>query len=125
MKTIILAMKEQNRAAILSKLAKKRGKGTPTIPELAEALGLCERQVYRLKIRYRETGAQGLDHGNRGRKSPRRIPREMRDKIVKLATGKYQGFNDHHLTEKLNELEGIAVSRSTVQRTLRAGGIPS
>src|SRR3989338_5671439 len=72
--------------AILSKLAKKRGKGAPTIPELAEALGLCERQIYRLKTRYREKGAQGLAHGNRGRKSPRRIPREMRDKIVKLAT---------------------------------------
>src|SRR3989338_4973431 len=127
MKTITLTMKEQNRATtpILSKLAKKRGKGNPTIPELAEALGLCERQVYRLKIRYRETGAQGLAHGNRGRKSPRRIPREMRDKIVKLATGKYQGFNDHHLTEKLNELEGIVVSRPTVQRTLRASGILS
>ena len=118
-------MKEQNRAAILSKLAKKRGRGTPTIPELAEALGLCERQVYRLKARYRERGAQGLAHGNRGSQSPRKTPKEMEDKIMKLATGKYQGFNDHHLTEKLNEVEGIFVSRPTVQRTLRAGGITS
>src|SRR3989338_2913927 len=121
MKTITLTMKEQNRAAILSKLAKKSGKGTPTIPELAEVLGLCERQVYRLKTRYREKGAQGLAHGNRGRESPRKTPKEIKDKIVKMATGTYQGFNDHHLTEKLNEVEGIVVSRSTVQRTLRAG----
>src|SRR3989344_65880 len=125
MKTITLTMKEQNRAAILSKLAKKSGKGTPTIPELAEVLGLCERQVYRLKTRYREKGAQGLAHGNRGRESPRKTPKEIKDKIVKMATGTYQGFNDHHLAEKLNEVEDIFVSRSTVQRTLRAGGIPS
>lgn len=125
MKTTTLTMKEQTRAAILSKLAKRRGKGSPTIPELAEVLDLCERQVYRLKTRYREEGAQGLAHGNRGSKSPRKTPKEMGDKIMQLATGKYQGFNDHHLTEKLNEVEGITVSRSTVRRTLRAGGIPA
>lgn len=118
-------MKEQNRAAILSKLVKRRRKGTSTISQLAEALGLCERQVYRLKALYKKKGVVGLAHGNRGQKSKKKISKKIGEQIVKLAIGKYQGFNDHHLTEKLNEVEGITVSRPTVQRTLRAGGIPS
>lgn len=124
MKTITLTMKEQNRVAILSKLAKQEGKKTTT-RELAETLGICGRQVYRLKARYKKRGMGGLAHGNRGRPSEKRIAKRVRDKIVKLAGGKYYGFNDHHLTEKLCEEEGMVISRPTVRRILRAEGIPS
>jgi len=44
---------------------------------------------------------------------------------VELARGKYQGFNDHHLTEKLQEQEKIKLSREKVRRILRAHGIAS
>jgi hypothetical protein len=44
---------------------------------------------------------------------------------VELARGKYQGFNDHHLTEKLKEQEKIELSREKVRRILRAQGIAS
>ncbi|MCA1605233.1 MAG: ISNCY family transposase, partial [Acidobacteria bacterium] len=37
----------------------------------------------------------------------------------------YQGFNDHHLTEKLKEQEKIELSRERVRRILRANGIGS
>lgn len=115
-------MKEQNRAAILSKLAKSKGRETTTAM-VAESLGLSERQVFRLKALYRAKGALGLAHGNRGRPSLRKMPRKLTERIVKLAQGKYHGFNDHHLTEKLCEVEGIKVSRPTVRRTLRVQGI--
>jgi hypothetical protein len=42
---------------------------------------------------------------------------------VKLAQGKYQGFNDHHLTEKLKEQEQIELSREKIRRLLRCHGI--
>lgn len=122
MKNITLTMKEQQRVAILSKLARS-GKEKVTVAQLAQCLGLSERQVFRLKARYRKRGALGLAHGNRGRKSPRKMSRKIEERIVNLAQGKYQGFNDHHLTEKLCELEGISVSRPKVQRLLRAMGI--
>jgi hypothetical protein len=32
-------------------------------------------------------------------------------RIMELARGKYRGFNDHHLTEKLKEQEQIEMSR--------------
>lgn len=122
MKTITLTMKEQNRAAILSKLATSRD-GKVTTPMVAESLGLSERQIFRLKARYKARGVLGLAHGNRGRPSLRKMSKRQEERIVKLAQGKYQGFNDHHLTEKLCEVEGIVVSRPKVQRLLRAMGI--
>jgi hypothetical protein len=39
--------------------------------------------------------------------------------------GKYQGFNDSHLCEKLNAEEKFEVSRETVRRTLRAAKLAS
>lgn len=122
MKTITLTMKEQNRAAILSKLAKSRD-GKVTTAMVAEGLGLGERQVFRLKARYKAKGALGLAHGNRGRPSLRRMPKKLEERIVKLAQGKYKGFNDHHLTEKLCEVEGIPVSRRKVSSLLRERGV--
>jgi hypothetical protein len=38
--------------------------------------------------------------------------------ILTLARGKYAGFNDSHLTEKLCDEENLAVSRETVRRIL-------
>lgn len=122
MKTITLTMKEQSRAAILSKLAEKKG-AKQTTGQMALVLGLCERQVYRLKARYREKGPLCLAHGNRGRQSPWKMSKRLEDRMVRLAKGKYAGFNDHHLTEKLCEVEGIEVSRSKVQKLLRSRGI--
>jgi transposase InsO family protein len=46
-------------------------------------------------------------------------------RVVELARRKYQGFNDHHLTEKLKEHEQIDLSREKVRRILRSHGISS
>jgi hypothetical protein len=40
-----------------------------------------------------------------------------------LAKNRYKGLNDTHLTEKLNEQEGLKVSRWTVRVVLRRAGI--
>src|SRR6202049_1567566 len=45
--------------------------------------------------------------------------------ILSLARGKYQGFNDSHLAEKLRAEENLAVSRETVRRLLRAAKLAS
>jgi hypothetical protein len=45
--------------------------------------------------------------------------------ILSLARGKYQGFNDSHLAEKLCLEENLAVSRETVRRILRAAKMAS
>jgi hypothetical protein len=45
--------------------------------------------------------------------------------ILTLARGKYQGFNDSHLCQKLNAEENLPVSRETVRRILRGAQFAS
>ena len=49
----------------------------------------------------------------------------IRDRVRGLAKGTYAGLNHTHLTELLEEREGIDLSRSTVRRILLSGGIKS
>ena len=93
--------------------------------EGALVLGVTERQSYRIKARVREEGVKGVVHGNRGRRCRFKLSEKTERKVVELARGKYRGFNDHHLTEKLEEQEGIELSREKVRRVLRAQGISS
>jgi len=64
-----------------------------------------ERQVQRLKRRYRPDSTAWVQHGNRGRPMPWALPAALRQPIIELARGKYAGFNDSHLCEKLRSFE--------------------
>ena len=97
MDTIALTMREQQRVAVVERVFR----GELTMAEVAMVLGVSERQSFRIKARIRKEGVRGVIHGNRGRSSPRKLPGNTHHRIVALARGKYRGFNDHHLTEKL------------------------
>src|ERR1700680_1949671 len=56
---------------------------------------------------------------------PWALPAALRRTILELARGKYQGFNDSHLWEKLQTAENLVVSRETVRRILRAAKLAS
>ena len=98
--------------------------GRITTAEGAHALKMSGRQFRRLKARYRADGVPGLVHRLRGQPSPRRLDGELRDRVAELTQTTYRDFNDCHCTEKLRELEGLPVSRSTVRRLRRALGQP-
>jgi transposase len=99
--------------------------GAVTQADAARVLGLCERQVRRLAARFEENGKACLVHGNVGRSPGNRLKEASRDKIIALRRDVYEGFNDHHFTEKLAEAHKIKVSRPSVRRLLRAAGIAS
>jgi transposase len=99
--------------------------GRVSVAEAAEALGRSARQVKRLKRQFDRSDASWVLHGSQGRAPVNRTPEELRRRITELARGKYAGFNDTHLREKLGREEAIAVSRSTVRRILRAAGLRS
>jgi len=90
--------------------------GKLTNGEGATALGLSVRQFRRLKAAYRERGVESLVHGNRGRRSARRLKEADRVRIVAWLRGAYAGLNDTHLTEKLREIEKLEVCRETVRQ---------
>lgn len=91
----------------------------------AQALDLSVRQFQRLKERFREAGAPALRHRGRGRLSHRRLPAAITVKVQALLAERYRGFNDTHATEKVCEIEQLAISRESVRRLRRALGLPS
>lgn len=116
-----LTMKDEKRLDVIQRVYRSE----ITVVEAARVMGLSERQCYRVKARVGKAGAKGVIHGNRGRPCKCKIEDKVIKRIVELALGKYQGFNDHHLSEKLEEQEKIKLSREKVRRILRAEGIRS
>lgn len=88
--------------------------------QAAGALHLTVRQVRRLRRRFEQGGAAALVHRGRGRPSPRRLDAARRSAIMALMRDVYPDLNDVHVTEKLQEVHGLAVCRETVRR-LRLG----
>lgn len=99
------------------------GRGALTVGEAAAVLGLSKRQIRRLRRLVERRGAKGVVHGNAGRAPAHRLEEAVRDQVVELRRKKYAGFNDQHFTEKLCEVEGVKISRASVQRLLRGAGI--
>jgi len=116
-----LTMRDEKRLDVIQRVYRSE----LTVIEAAQLLNISERQCYRIKGRVKKGGAKGVVHGNRGRPCKCKLEEKVIKRIVGLALGKYQGFNDHHLTEKLKEQESIDLSRETVRRVLRAEGIRS
>ncbi len=119
--TFTLSQKELQRVAVISECVR----GRLACARAAELLQLSSRHVKRLKLRLRHGGEAAMAHASRGRPSPRRTPEPVRRRVLALARGKYAGFNDHHLCEKLCDQEGFSLSRETLRRVLRAAGLGS
>lgn len=119
--TFALSQKELQRVAVISSCVK----GDLACARAAALLDLTPRHVKRLKSRYRQGGEAALAHASRGRPSHRRLPQRVRDRILHLARTTYAGFNDHHLCEKLREVQGFPLGRETLRRLLRSAGIGS
>ncbi|HLJ66734.1 MAG TPA: ISNCY family transposase [Chloroflexota bacterium] len=117
--TVTLGMREQHRLLVISEIER----GEMRLEEGAAVLDLSVRQVRRLVAGYRVTGAASLVHGNHGRVPVNRVPAEIRQAVVALASDRYAGVNSQHLTELLLEHEGLALSPATVKRILAKAGV--
>src|SRR5262249_48217484 len=116
-----LTMKEEKRLEVIQRVFR----GELTVVEAVVVIGVSERQCYRIKARVTKLGAKGVVHGNRGRACKRKTKEKDVKRVVELAKGKYRGFNDRHLTEKLAEQEKLEISREKVRQILRSYGIAS
>ncbi len=95
------------------------------VREAACLLGLSERHTWRVLVAYRKDGAAALSHGNRGGRPNNALPEELRHRVIMLARTRYTDFNHTHMTEMLEEREGITLARSTVRQILTDAGIAS
>lgn len=115
------SMDELKRLEVVQQVERKQLSGK----EAAERLRISERQVRRLIASFREQGAPGLVHGNRGRTANNRIPEKTRALVLELAENGYRDYNDSHFTEELEDKYGLEISRSSVRRIRREAGLGS
>ena len=118
-KTMTLNPQEQKRITVLN----QHLRGELSVAQVAAVLNCTARHVYRLKVSYRERGVEAMMHGNRGKRSQRRISDEVRQRVCQLAKEQYQDCNQHHLRDLLEERDGIQVSRASVRRILQEEGV--
>ena len=121
MKEVTLHQQEQARLHVLNSVIAEE----ITIAQAAALMNLSERHARRLLAAYRKDGAEALAHGNRGRRPHNAVPEVVAAAVVHLAATHYPGANHTHLSELLEEQEGILLSRPTLRRILTRAGLPS
>ena len=94
---ISMSQKDLDRYEIIQRSLRKE----ITVEKAGELLSISERQVYRLRNKIKQNGAQGLIHISRGRPSNRKIPDKEQQKIIKLLHKHYYDFKPTHAAEKL------------------------
>ena len=69
--------------------------------QAAEIIGVSPRTMRRWRQRYQEYGYDGLFDRRLKRPSPKRVPLETVEKVLRLYREKYFDFNVSHFVEKL------------------------
>lgn len=88
----------------------------------AKMLLISIRQVRRIMRRIKREGDKGIVHRSRGKACGRKISSEVKNKVISLYRGKYQGFGPTLMMEKLEEAEGIKISDETIRLWLIESG---
>jgi transposase len=91
--------------------------------QAAEILGLSGRQMLRWQTRFKHEGYEGLFDRRRGTPSPKRVPLETVEKVLRLYQEQYFDFNVRHFHEKLGAEHGIALSYTWVKTALQGAGL--
>jgi transposase len=91
--------------------------------QAADILGISDRQMRRWKRRYEVYGYDGLYDRRRKRPSPKKVPLEMVEKILRLYREKYFDFNMSHFYDKLRKELNIKLSYNWVRLALEGAGL--
>lgn len=86
--TLTMSYKEREQLKVLTRL----NKGELTCTDAAECLGITERHLYRLRVRYRSEGDEGLIHRLRGCLSNRGYSRKLRMRVLSLYRERYSDY---------------------------------
>ena len=86
--------------------------------QAAELLGRSVRQIRRLVRRIRQDGPRGIGHRLRGRRSNRRHPEPLRQRVLALYRAHYEDFGPTLAREKPAERHRLQVGRETLRRWL-------
>jgi transposase len=90
--------------------------------QAGEILGLCPRQVRRLRERFETDAYKGL-FDRRREPSPKRVPVATVTQVLQLYRTQYADCNVQHFHELLAERHGITLSYSWVKKALQTAGL--
>ena len=91
--------------------------------QAAEILGISCRQMQRWKTRFKLEGYEGLFDRRRGIPSPKRVPLETVETVLRLYQEQYFDFNVRHFHEKLSSEHNIHLSYTWVKQALQGAGL--
>ena len=116
---IIMTNKEAQRYDIIKNLINQKLTGI----QAAKQLSLSTRQVKRIKKKVKEKGLKGIVHGNRGKKSKKKILKLIKDQIINLIEINYSDFTPALIQEKLEEDHNIKISYGSVRSIMLKEGL--
>src|SRR3989338_57348 len=114
-----LTTKEQERLKVIQALLK----GEMVNTQAATMLKLSLRQVKRLRKKVKEQGEDAVVHSLKGKVGNHHIPKSTKHKVIKLVREKYADFGPTFASEKLMEVEDIAVHPQTLRRWMDEAGL--
>jgi len=91
--------------------------------QAAEILGISGRQMLRWQTRFKHEGYGGLFDRRKGRPSPKRVPLQTVEEVLRLYQEQYFDFNVRHFHEKLVEEHDIKLSYTWVKLALQGAGL--
>lgn len=119
-----MSEREWRRVGVMTRVEAKELK----LVDAARLMELSYRQAIRVKARYKGRGAEGLRHGNAGRRSNRAKSARFRAQVLRLVRSKYGGevgerFGPTLAAEHLEFDDGVHVHHETLRRWMLAEGL--
>ena len=116
---ITMSRRETKRLHIIHQALDKR----ITQKKAAELVNMSSRQLRRMLKRVRKEGDDGISHRSRGKASNHRIPKKVKDSVLKLYREKYRDFGPTFACEKLLAVHEIKISDETLRLWLNQESI--
>ena len=91
--------------------------------QAAEILGISDRHMRRIKRKYETHGYNGLYDRRKKLPSPKRVPLEIAQKVLRLYREQYFDFNMSHFYDKLRKEYNIHLSYNWVRLALEGAGL--
>jgi transposase len=114
---------EQLRVMKVQQILCRALSGQITWLDAADILRWSPRTLRRWRRRYERYGYDGLFDRRRRRPSPRRVPLEKVQRVLRLYREQYADFNVRHFHEKLQEDHDIQLSYQWVKCALQTAGL--
>lgn len=116
---MLMSQRERDRLKVLHEVQK----GHLTQRQAGRQLGLTDRWVRKLLGRLRTAGDGGIVHRLRGRVSNRRLPGEVRERVVARVKECYRDFGPTLAMECLAKRDRLPVSKETLRKWLIEAGV--